>query len=88
MRSIVTEGTSAACVISALRVDCRAGRVSARSDEVPFVSVVRRRELIAFRFIRVPITGAAVDDLSEKRNDVGHEPAERAQHGRQQRLAG
>ncbi len=51
--------------------------------------VARRRELIFVRtVIRAPITGVAVEDQSEKRSDVGHEPGEGAQHGRQQGLAG
>ena len=50
--------------------------------------VVRRRELIFARVIRVPITGGAVEDRREHRSDVGHEPGKRAQHRRQQWLAG
>jgi hypothetical protein len=36
----------------------------------------------------VPITGGAVEDGATRQSDVGHEPAERAQHGLQQGLAG
>ena len=49
--------------------------------------VARRRELIVVRLIRVPITGGAIEDRPEHRDDVEHEPAERAQHGCQQGLA-
>ena len=49
--------------------------------------VARCQALIFLRSIRVPITGVAGEDRRERRDDVGHEPGKRAQHGRQQKLA-
>jgi len=75
-----------------LRGGNRDSRYKAENDGARALSfllfVVRRRELIFARVIRVPITGGAVDDKSECRSDVGHEQGKRAQHRRQQRLAG
>jgi hypothetical protein len=75
-----------------LRGGNRDSRHKAENDGARALSfllfVVRRRELIFARVIRVPITGGAVDDKSECRSDVGHEQGKRAQHRRQQRLAG
>jgi len=75
-----------------LRGGNRDSRHKAENDGARALSfllfVVRRRELIFARVIRVPITGGAVKDRREHRSDVGHEPGKRAQHRRQQWLAG
>ena len=70
------------------------GREAASSGEACWcglmcflVLIVRRGELNFACCIRVPITDVAIEDRTERRDDFGHVPGERAQHGLQQRLA-